>query len=98
MALGRPYARHWMHNGMIMQAGEKMSKSLGNVLDLASLVAKHDPRAYRLVVAQSHYRAPAELSTANLEAAEEALRRLDALERRSGRPVPSRWPQSWATR
>jgi cysteinyl-tRNA synthetase len=82
VALHRPFARHWMHNGMVMQAGEKMSKSLGNVVDLASLVTEHDPRAYRLVVAQSHYRAPIELSTSNLEAAEEALRRIDALARR----------------
>ena len=37
VALGRPFARHWMHNGMVVQGGEKMSKSLGNVVDLASL-------------------------------------------------------------
>ncbi len=82
VALGRPFARHWMHNGMIMQAGEKMSKSIGNVVDLVDLVRKHDPRAYRLIVAQAHYRAPTELSASNLEAAEEGLRRLDSLARR----------------
>jgi len=82
VALGRPYARQWMHNGMLTQSGEKMAKSLGNVVDLASLVTEHDPRAYRLVIAQSHYRAPLELHSGNLEAAEEALRRLDALARR----------------
>jgi cysteinyl-tRNA synthetase len=84
VALGRPFARHWMHNGMVIQAGEKMSKSLGNVVDLASLVEQHDARAYRLVVLQSHYRAPTELTTGNLEAAEQALRRIDALARRLG--------------
>jgi cysteinyl-tRNA synthetase len=82
VALGRPFARHWMHNGMVVQGGEKMSKSLGNVVDLASLVERHDPRAYRVVVLQSHYRAPTELTTGNLEAAEQALRRIDALARR----------------
>jgi cysteinyl-tRNA synthetase len=82
VALGRPFARHWMHNGMMMQAGEKMSKSVGNVVDLGSLVAKHDPRAYRLVVLQADYRAPVELSTAGLEAAERTLAGIDALARR----------------
>ncbi|MFZ0171669.1 MAG: cysteine--tRNA ligase [Acidimicrobiales bacterium] len=92
VALGRPYASHWMHNGMLMQAGEKMAKSVGNVVDLASLVSKYDPRAYRLVIAQSHYRAPIELGASNLEAAEEALRRIDALARRleeAGTVVPA---------
>jgi cysteinyl-tRNA synthetase len=82
VALGRPFARHWMHNGTVMQSGEKMSKSIGNIVDLASLAEQHDPRAYRLVVLQSHYRAPSELGSGNLEAAEEALRRIDALARR----------------
>ena len=92
VALGRRFARHWMHNGMVMQEGEKMAKSLGNVVDLASLVAHHDPRAYRLVVVQSHYRAPLEVSTSSLEAAEEGLRRIDALARRleeAGTVVPA---------
>ncbi|MHB1508671.1 MAG: cysteine--tRNA ligase [Acidimicrobiales bacterium] len=82
VALGRPFARHWMHNAMVTEGGEKMSKSLGNVVDLASLTSRHDARAYRLVVLQSHYRAPMELSTTHLQAAEEALRRFDALARR----------------
>ena len=69
-----------MHNGTVMQAGEKMSKSIGNIVTLASIAAEHDPRAYRVVVLQSHYRAPSELGSGNLEAAEEALRRVDALD------------------
>ncbi len=92
VALGRPFARHWMHNAMVTEGGEKMSKSLGNVVDLASLTKHHDARAYRLVVLQSHYRAQMELSTTHLEAAEEALRRFDALARRlqeAGAPEPA---------
>ncbi len=88
VALGRPFARHWMHNAMVTEGGEKMSKSLGNVVDLASLTRHHDARAYRLVVLQSHYRAPMELSTTHLQAAEEALRRVDALARRLQQAPP----------
>jgi cysteinyl-tRNA synthetase len=82
VALGREFARHWTHNGMVMQAGEKMSKSLGNVIDLTSLVEQHDPRAYRLLVLQAHYRAPVEVTTGGLEAARRTLKGIDALARR----------------
>jgi cysteinyl-tRNA synthetase len=82
VALGRDFARHWTHNGMVMQGGEKMSKSLGNVIDLTSLVERYDPRAYRLVVLQAHYRAPIEVTTGGLEAAERTLRGIDAMGRR----------------
>jgi cysteinyl-tRNA synthetase len=82
VALGRQFARHWMHNGMVMQGGEKMSKSIGNVVDLSSLTTEYDPRTYRLVVLQAHYRAPVEVTTSGLDAAERTLRGIDALARR----------------
>jgi cysteinyl-tRNA synthetase len=82
VVLGREFARHGTHNGMVMQEGEKMSKSLGNVIDLTSLVQQHDPRAYRLLVLQAHYRAPVEVTSVALEAAERTLKGIDALARR----------------
>ena len=83
VALGRPFARHWTHNGFVEVAGEKMSKSLGNFTTLTDLVAVHDPRAYRLLVLQSHYRSPLEVTGATIESAEASLARLDALARRT---------------
>jgi len=82
VALGRQFPRHWMHNGMVMQGGDKMSKSIGNVVDLNSLTTEYDPRTYRLVVLQAHYRAPVEVTASGLEAAERTLRGIDALARR----------------
>ncbi len=80
VAIGRPFARRWMHNGMVeARGGEKMSKSLGNVLLLSDLFEQTDPRAYRLLVLQSHYRAPIEVTTTTLGDAESALDRLDML-------------------
>ncbi|MGD0875620.1 MAG: cysteine--tRNA ligase [Acidimicrobiales bacterium] len=79
-AIGRPFARCWMHNGMVeARGGEKMSKSLGNVLTLSDLFEQSDPRAYRLLVLQSHYRAPIEVTATTLSDAVSALGRLDAL-------------------
>ena len=84
VALGRDFAHHWTHNGFVEVGGEKMSKSLGNFTTLTDLVARHDPRAYRLLVLQSHYRSPLEVTAATIDAAESALARLDALARRVG--------------
>jgi len=64
------------------RGGEKMSKSLGNVLMISDLVAQSDPRAYRLLVLQSHYRAPIEVTPTTLSDAVSALGRLDALSER----------------
>jgi cysteinyl-tRNA synthetase len=88
VAIGRPFARRWMHNGMVeARGGEKMSKSLGNVLLLSDLFEQTDPRAYRLLVLQSHYRAPIEVTTTTLGDAESALDRLDMLSGRLAEAV-----------
>jgi cysteinyl-tRNA synthetase len=79
VALGRPFARHWMHNGFVVDTeGEKMSKSLGNVANLLDLVEQYDPRAYRLVLLQTHYRSPVRVSGDNIEASCNALSGLDS--------------------
>ncbi len=86
-ALGRPFARHWGHNGFVMVGEDKMSKSLGNFTTLGDLLATSDPRAYRLLVLRSHYRSPIEVSPATISDAERALARLDALARRFDLPA-----------
>ena len=84
VALGKQFAHHWMHHGMVQaHGGEKMSKSLGNVLLLSTLFEQQlDPRAYRLLVLRSHYRAPIVVTAATLDDAAAALKRLDALSSR----------------
>jgi cysteinyl-tRNA synthetase len=85
VALGKRFATHWMHHAFVVDAeGEKMSKSLGNVDNLLDLLDRYDERSYRLLLLQSHYRSPVVVGTDNLEAAENALRGLDAFAARSG--------------
>ncbi len=84
VALDRAFARHWVHNGMVEVAGEKMSKSLGNFTSLADLLERSDPRAYRLLVLQSHYRSPMEVTQQTVQRAEHTLEGLDELARRFG--------------
>jgi cysteinyl-tRNA synthetase len=73
-----PFARYWVHNGMLQLDGEKMSKSIGNVVKLKSIVERGRADAFRLMVLQSHYRAPLNYTERGLEAALNGLQRLRA--------------------
>jgi L-cysteine:1D-myo-inositol 2-amino-2-deoxy-alpha-D-glucopyranoside ligase len=55
-ATGEPFVRHWMHVGMVRLGGEKMSKSLGNLVFVHTLLETHDPAAVRLSLLAHHYR------------------------------------------
>jgi len=83
VALGKRFANHWMHHAYVVTGGEKMSKSLGNVVNLSDLVASHDPRAFRLLILRSHYRSQMELTADALADAEAAMDGLDAFARRA---------------
>jgi cysteinyl-tRNA synthetase len=82
VALGKSFARHWVHNGHVQAGEQKMSKSLGNFTSLTDLLSRTDGRAYRLLVLRSNYRSPVEVTPETIADAEEALGRLDALARR----------------
>ena len=55
-ATGEPFVRHWMHVAMVFKDGEKMSKSLGNLVFVDALRREWDPRSIRLAVLEHHYR------------------------------------------
>lgn len=55
-ATGQPFVRHWMHQSMVFMDGEKMSKSLGNLVFIGDLRQTYDPRAIRLGIVSNHYR------------------------------------------
>jgi cysteinyl-tRNA synthetase len=71
-----PFAQYWLHNGMLQLNGEKMSKSLGNVVWLRTLIERNRQMAFRLQVLQTHYRSPLNYTDAGLEAAASGLERL----------------------
>jgi cysteinyl-tRNA synthetase len=84
VALGKTFANHWMHNGFVVDTeGEKMSKSLGNVANLLDLLEHYDPRAYRLVLLQTHYRGPVRIGQDNIDASVNALGGLDSFAART---------------
>ena len=78
-ATGMPFARIWMHNGMLNLSGEKMSKSTGHLVDLNEANRRFGGLAVRLFYLQAHYRSPQEFSLELLEEAQAALVRLHRL-------------------
>ena len=84
VALGKKFAGHWMHNGFVVDLeGEKMSKSLGNVANLLDLIEQYDPRAYRMLLLQTHYRSPVRVGQDNIDAAVKSIAGLDGFAARA---------------
>jgi L-cysteine:1D-myo-inositol 2-amino-2-deoxy-alpha-D-glucopyranoside ligase len=74
-ATGEPFVRHWMHQAMVRKDGEKMSKSLGNLVFVNDLRREWDPRAIRLALSANHYRTEWEWNDKRMPEARERLQR-----------------------
>ncbi len=73
-----PFVKYWMHNGLLQLGGEKMSKSLGNLITLDEILERYDPNAFRLFVLSSHYRRPVTYTDESFAAAQRGLERFYA--------------------
>ncbi|MBK0419965.1 cysteine--tRNA ligase [Leucobacter sp. CSA1] len=78
-AAGHPFARHWIHNGLVNTGGQKMSKSLGNSLFAADLLAAARPIVLRYFLGSAHYRSVLEFSESSLAEAAAAFGRIENL-------------------
>ncbi len=82
-AVGRPFARYWMHNAFVTMAGEKMSKSLGNGALVSEVTQQYPARAVRYYLSQPHYRSVVEYSPSSLAEATASLARVDSFVERA---------------
>jgi len=82
---GKPFARYWIHNGMLQLGGEKMSKSLGNIVSIKDFLSKRDADVMRMLVLSGNYRAPLIFNEETQDAAEKSLERLKS----AFRPAPA---------
>lgn len=73
---GKSFARYWIHNGMLQLSGEKMSKSLGNLITIQEFLANHEADVLRMMVLNSSYRSPLTFNDEVIYQAERALERL----------------------
>ncbi len=71
-----PFARFWVHNGLLHLDAEKMSKSLGNLVTIRDALAKYSSDAIRVSVLNAHYRGPGYYSDEAMAGAERAAARL----------------------
>jgi cysteinyl-tRNA synthetase len=72
----KPFAKYWLHNGLVQLGEEKMSKSLGNLITIKEALARYSADALRIFVLSSHYRSPLTYSEEVIEAAEKGAERL----------------------
>ena len=75
-ATGKPFARYWLLTGSLTLDGVKMSKSLGNVLNIETALKKYSAHAIRYFILSSHYSNPIDFSDAAIEAAAKGLERV----------------------
>jgi cysteinyl-tRNA synthetase len=74
----QPFARYWMHNGLLKMGQAKMAGSVGNVINVADLLRKHSPETVRFLLLNTHYQSPIEYSEERLA---ELKRSLDSFYR-----------------
>ena len=72
----KPFARYWMHNGLLQLGSDKMSKSLGNLVSVVEALERYSPDAMRLYFLSSHYRSPLAYSDEGAAAVERSLDRV----------------------
>lgn len=72
----KPFVRYWLHNGLLQLGGEKMSKSVGNLITIKEALQKYSADALRVFVLSSHYRSPLTYSDEIVEGAEKGAQRL----------------------
>jgi cysteinyl-tRNA synthetase len=81
-ATGKPFAKYWIHIGLLTINSEKMSKSLGNIINIRDLLQTWDAEVLRMFFAQAHYRSPPDFSEKALTDIQKGLERLYRLKER----------------
>jgi cysteinyl-tRNA synthetase len=75
-ATGTTFVRYWMHNGFVNIEKEKMSKSIGNTLQIRDFLRQYHPEVLRLFFLSTHYRSPIDYNEKSIEDTNSALHRL----------------------
>ena len=86
---GQPFVKHWLHSAMVAYEGEKMSKSLGNLVFISDLRETADPRAIRLALMHHHYRSGFEWHDTDIQDGTALLHRLVAAAQSTNGPDPA---------
>ncbi|KJF20681.1 cysteine--tRNA ligase [Rhodococcus sp. ACPA4] len=98
--VGDDFAQYWLHNGWVTMSGEKMSKSLGNVLSVPNVLKKVRPQELRYYLGSAHYRSNLEYSDEALEESAKSYQGLEAFvlrtHKRAGGVELGTWTEGFA--
>jgi cysteinyl-tRNA synthetase len=96
---GDGFAQYWLHNGWVTMGGEKMSKSLGNVLSVPNVLKKVRPQELRYYLGSAHYRSMLEYPDTALDEGAAAFRRVESFVNRTceraGEVPVGRWTEAF---
>ena len=100
---GKPFARFWMHNGLLKMGSAKMAGSVGNVVNIADLLKRHTAETVRFLLLSTHYRSPIEYSEERLDEIAKSLQtfhrffeRYERLRGESFYSLPDRMAERWS--
>jgi cysteinyl-tRNA synthetase len=79
---GKPFAKYWLHGGMLMIDGAEMHKSAGNFFTIKDVLKQYEPGIVRFFLLNTHYRKPIDYSAKALDEARQSLARLRAVAER----------------
>jgi cysteinyl-tRNA synthetase len=98
----KPFAKVWMHNGLLKMGTAKMAGSVGNVVNMVDLLQKHKPDTIRFLLLSTHYRSPIEYSEERLDEVAKSLQsfyrffeRYERLRGESFYSLPDRMSERW---
>ena len=76
---GKPFAKYWIHHGLLTIQGQKMAKSLGNFITVQDALKKYSVDQLKMFFLSSHYASPIDFTEGKLLDARKALERFDIL-------------------
>ncbi len=87
---GKPFAKYWIHHGLLTINGQKMAKSLGNFVTIKDILNKYPADILKIFYLQAHYSSPIDFSWEKMEEAKKAYERIDILMRKLDRAFGTR--------
>jgi len=77
--LGKPFAEHWIHHGLLTINGQKMAKSLGNFVTINDVLNRFNADTLKMFYLQAHYSSPVDFTWKKLEEADKTMQRFEIL-------------------
>jgi len=79
---GKPFAKYWIHHGLLTINGQKMAKSLGNFITIKDVLVKYPADVLKIFYLQAHYSSPIDFTWEKIEDAKKAYEGIDILMRK----------------